>query len=171
MFHRGYDGSNRFWKKKYIIFIRYLICNTRCMYFHGHMNHQRGILFYLQSFHSRDFTVDANAFFTLACHFSSILHLCFFGVSPCIAQKLSLLMNYVPLKPFTIVYSKKTFLKIRFSFLFVRFLKPVFRFDIWVAKLSFSEQFFSFRNDSTCVWSEIYDLNVVPEKNFETGTT
>lgn len=138
-------------EKKYINFIRYLICNTRCMYFHGHMNHQRGILFYLQSFHSRDFTVDANAFFTLACHFSSISHLCFFGVSPCIAQKLSLLMNYVPLKPFTIVYSKKTFLKIRFSFLFVRFLKPVFRFDIWVAKLSFSEQFFSFRNDSKCV--------------------
>lgn len=103
-------------------------------------------------------------FFTLACHFSSISHLCFFGVSPCIAQKLSLLMNYVPLKPFTIVYSKKTFLKIRFSFLFVRFLKPVFRFDIWVAKLSFSEQFFTFRNDSTCVWSEIYNLNVVPEK-------
>lgn len=110
-------------------------------------------------------------FFTLACHFSSISHLCFFGVSPCIAQKLSLLMNYVPLKPFTIVYSKKTFLKIRFSFLFVRFLKPVFRFDIWVEKLSFSEQFFTFSNDSTCVWSEIYDLNVVPEKNFETGTT
>lgn len=98
-------------EKKYINFIRYLICNTRCMYFHGHMNHQRGILFYLQSFHSRDFTVDANAFFTLACHFSSILHLCFFGISPCIAQKLSLLMNYVPLKPFTIVYSKKNILK------------------------------------------------------------
>lgn len=98
-------------EKKYINFIRYLICNTRCMYFHGHMNHQRDILFYLQSFHSRDFTVDANAFFTLACHFSSILNLCFFGVSPCIAQKVSLLMNYVPLKPFTIVYSKKNILK------------------------------------------------------------
>lgn len=47
------------------------------------------------------------------------------------------------------MYSKKTVLKIRFSFLFVRFLKPVFRFDIWVAKLSFSEQFFTFSNDST----------------------
>lgn len=60
-------------EKKYINFIRYLICNTRCMYFHGHMNHQRGILFYLQSFHSRDFTVDANAFFYLG--LSLFIHL------------------------------------------------------------------------------------------------
>lgn len=138
-------------EKKYINFIRYLICNTRCMYFRGYMNHQRGIYITCRVSIAGILPLTQTLFFTLACHFSSISHLCFFGVSPCIAQKLSLLMNYVPLKPFTIVYSKKTFLKIRFSFLFVRFLKPVFRFDIWVAKLSFSEQFFTFSNDSTCV--------------------